>query len=80
MTVTTAHSTLATSRASSATTAAARSSPLAAAVNTRRAETWPRMPARRAARTTAGADADASSAPRRRASAGSVPSPPDIGM
>src|SRR6202023_869387 len=49
--VTTAHSTLATRAASSATTAAARSSPRAAAVNTRRAETWPRLPAPRAART-----------------------------
>ena len=52
---------------------AARAPADAAAVNTRRAETWPRMPARRAARTTAGAETDASSAPRLRASAGSVP-------
>jgi hypothetical protein len=77
--VTTQHSTRATISASPATTAAARSSPAAAASKTRRAETWPRMPARRAARTTAGADAAASSGPRRRASPGSAPCPPEIG-
>ena len=38
------------------------------------------MPARRAARTTADADAAASSVPRRRASPASVPWPSEIGM
>ena len=58
----------------------ARSSPLAAAAKTLRAETGPRMPARRAARTTAGADPAASSVPLLRASCSSAPSPSEIGM
>src|ERR1700728_1302823 len=79
-TVTTALIALATRRASAATTATARSSPLAAAAKTLRAETGPRMPARRAARTTAGADPAASSVPLLRASCSSAPSPSEIGM
>ena len=78
-TVITAQIVLATSWASSATTALARSSPRAAAWNTRRAETGPRMPPCRAARTTPEADAAASSVPRLRASLSSAPAPPDSG-
>jgi hypothetical protein len=79
-TVMTAQMVLATRRASSATTACARASPAAAASKTRRADTEPRMPPRRAARTTPDADAAASSVPRFRASCSSAPAPPDSGM
>jgi len=79
-TVMTAQIVLATSRASSATTACARPSPAAAASKTRRADTGPRIPPRRAARTIPEADAAASSVPRLRASCSSVPAPPDSGM
>ena len=79
-TVMTAQIVLATSRASSATTAIARSSPRAAAAKTRRADTGPRIPPRRAARTMPAADAAASSVPRLRTSCSSAPAPPDSGM
>jgi hypothetical protein len=79
-TVMTAQIVLATSCASSATTARARSSPAAAASNTRRADTGPRMPPRRAARTIPEAEAAASSGPRLRASCSSAPAPSDSGM
>jgi hypothetical protein len=79
-TVTIAQIVWASSRASSATTARARSSPLAAASKTRRADTGPRMPPRRAARTIPDADAAASRIPRLRASRESEPAPPDSGM
>ena len=78
-TVMTAQIVWATSRASSATTAMARWSPLAAAAKTRRADTGPRMPPRRAARTTPEADAAASTVPRLRASCSSTPALPDNG-
>jgi hypothetical protein len=72
-TVTTLQIALATSRASAATIAPARSSPRAAASKTRRAETGPRMPARRAARTIPAAAAADSSGPRRRTSPSAAP-------
>jgi hypothetical protein len=79
-TVMTAQIVLATRRASSATTARARWSPAAAASKTRRADTGPRIPPRRAARTMPEADAAVSSVPRLRTSCSSAPAPPDSGM